>query len=41
LIKLILDKGRECTITLLFSAKDTKYNNAVALKEYIEGRLEK
>lgn len=27
------------TLTLLFSAKDTEHNNAVALKEYLEARL--
>lgn len=26
------------TITLLFSARDTRYNNAVALKTYLEAR---
>src|SRR5215831_12742179 len=28
--------ARRRTVTLLFGARDTKYNNAVALKEYIE-----
>jgi uncharacterized protein YeaO (DUF488 family) len=30
--------SEKCTVTLLFGAKDTKHNNAVALKEYIERR---
>ena len=29
-------EARKRTITLLFSARDTEHNNAVALKEYIE-----
>ena len=28
--------ARRRSVTLLFGARDTKYNNAVALKEYIE-----
>jgi len=28
--------ARKRTVTLLFSAKDTEHNNAVALKDYIE-----
>jgi Protein of unknown function, DUF488 len=29
-------EGRKSTVTLLFAAKNTEYNNAVALKEYLE-----
>jgi uncharacterized protein YeaO (DUF488 family) len=36
LIKRLEEKARDPTITFLYSAKDLKYNNAVALKEYIE-----
>jgi uncharacterized protein YeaO (DUF488 family) len=28
--------GKKRTVTLLFSARDTQHNNAVALKEYVE-----
>jgi len=35
----LLDAARHGDITLVFSAKDTEYNNAVALKEYLEKRL--
>lgn len=28
--------ARKSTVTLLFAANDTEYNNAVALKEYLE-----
>ncbi len=30
------DKARQGTLTLLFAAKDERFNNAVALKEYLE-----
>ena len=33
--ELVQEAGKR-TVTLLFSAKDTEQNNAVALKEYIE-----
>ena len=36
LIKQLKEKAKGQTITLLYSAKDVKYNNAVALKEYLE-----
>ncbi|GIU72776.1 MAG: uroporphyrin-III methyltransferase [Candidatus Nitrosocaldaceae archaeon] len=35
LVNIIIDKARDSDITLLYSAK-SKYNNAIALKEYIE-----
>jgi uncharacterized protein YeaO (DUF488 family) len=34
-------KCREGTVTLVFGAKDTRHNNAVALKEYLEQRARK
>ena len=36
LIKWIEEKERDQTITFLFGAKDPRYNNALALKEYPE-----
>jgi len=36
LLKQILEKEKEGAVTLLYSTKDTTYNNAIALKEYIE-----
>ncbi len=35
----LLDAAREGDITLVFSARDTEHNNAVALKKYLEKRL--
>lgn len=35
LIDLILKKTEEGKITLLYQAKDEKFNNAIALKEYL------
>ena len=32
----ILQAARKNTVTLLYSSHDTKHNNAVALKEYLE-----
>jgi uncharacterized protein YeaO (DUF488 family) len=37
-VKLLKQKGREGTVTLLFSSHDEEHNNAVALKKYISGR---
>lgn len=39
LIAQLLQKAIEGAITLLFSAKEEKFNNAVALKEYLEKKL--
>ncbi len=41
-IGFILDREREKKIILLYGARDTEHNNAVALKEYLEkkGRRE-
>ena len=38
LVSLILEKMSSGNVTLLFGAKDEKFNNAVALKEYIAER---
>ncbi len=35
----LLEAAREGDITLVFSARDTEHNNAVALKIYLEKRL--
>jgi uncharacterized protein YeaO (DUF488 family) len=34
----LADKVNEGTVTLLFAAKDEQFNNAVALKEYLESK---
>ena len=34
----IIEAARQGSVTLLYSARDTEHNNAVALKEYIEER---
>jgi len=36
LIHLIIKKAKEGDITLLYGSRETKFNNAVALKEYVE-----
>jgi uncharacterized protein YeaO (DUF488 family) len=36
----LLAACREQTVTLVFGAKDLHHNNAVALKEYLEQRIE-
>jgi uncharacterized protein YeaO (DUF488 family) len=36
----LLEKSGGKTITLLFGARDKSHNNALALKEYLEKRLE-
>jgi uncharacterized protein YeaO (DUF488 family) len=35
----LLEAARQGEITLLYSARDTEHNNAVALKAYLEQRL--
>lgn len=35
----LLDAARRGTITLLYAAKDTERNNAVALRDYLQARL--
>ena len=37
-VRLLKEMSRKGTVTLLFGAKDTVHNNAVALKEYLESR---
>ena len=36
IIKLLLEKAEQGTITLLYSSKEEKYNNAIALKEFLQ-----
>lgn len=36
----LVTRAKEGRLTLVFSAKDTEHNNAVALKEHIEERLD-
>ena len=36
LVNLIADKARNGTVTLVYGAKEERFNNAVALKEYLE-----
>ena len=36
----ILDAARRGHVTLIYSSRDTEHNNAVALKEYLEQKLE-
>jgi len=40
LIDIILSKTNEGLITLLYGAKNEKFNNAIALKEYLEDKIE-
>src|SRR5688500_8726464 len=40
IVKLVLEKAKEGTITLLYSSKEEKYKNAIALKEYLEVKLQ-
>jgi uncharacterized protein YeaO (DUF488 family) len=37
----IVKAARKGTVTLLYSSHDTEHNNAVALKEFIEGTLKR
>ncbi len=36
----LLQEAQQGTITLLYSARDTKHNNAVALREFLECQLQ-
>ncbi len=38
-VNVILDKVKEGSVTLLYGAKDQKFNNAIALKEYLEEKI--
>ena len=40
-INSILDKVKEGSVTLLYGTKEEKFNNAIALKEYLEERIKK
>jgi uncharacterized protein YeaO (DUF488 family) len=40
-IRELRKKARQGRVTLLFGAKDTQFNNAVALKEYLQKRCAK
>ena len=40
-IERLLAKCRKGTVTLVFASRDTRYNNAVALKTYLELHSEK
>ena len=37
----IFDKVNEGSVTLLYGSKEEKFNNAVALKEYLEEKIKK
>lgn len=39
LVEELLTKGQNKTVTLIYSAKNRDYNNAVALKSYLEEQL--
>jgi uncharacterized protein YeaO (DUF488 family) len=39
LVSTIIDRAKEEPITLLYGAKEEKFNNAMALKEYLEGKI--
>jgi uncharacterized protein YeaO (DUF488 family) len=40
-VNTILDKIQEGSVTLLYGTKEEKFNNAIALKEYLEERIKK
>jgi uncharacterized protein YeaO (DUF488 family) len=40
-VSVILGKASEGSITLLYGTKNEKFNNAVALKEYLEQKMKK
>jgi len=35
-VEQLADEASNCTVTLLFAAKDTEHNNALALKEHLQ-----
>lgn len=39
LVNTIINKSNEGTVTLLFGSKETKYNNAVVVKQYVEIKI--
>jgi len=38
-VAVLISKAREGDMTLLYSAKDEEFNNAVALKKYLEDKM--
>jgi uncharacterized protein YeaO (DUF488 family) len=40
-LKPILDAARKAPVTLLFAAKDTEHNNAVALRDYLTAKAKR
>ena len=40
-VQKIIEKAKETDLTLLYAAKNERFNNAIVLKEYIESRLKK
>jgi uncharacterized protein YeaO (DUF488 family) len=38
-VSMIIDRANEEPITLLYGAKEEKFNNAMALKEYLEEKI--
>jgi uncharacterized protein YeaO (DUF488 family) len=38
-VSTIIDRAKEEPVTLLFGAKEEKFNNAMALKEYLEEKI--
>ncbi len=41
LVNIMVNKANERSITLLYGTREEKFNNAVALKEYIEEKVKK
>lgn len=39
-LKPIYDAARKGTVTLVYGARDTRHNNAVVLRDYVDERLE-
>jgi uncharacterized protein YeaO (DUF488 family) len=37
----LVEAARQGDLTLLYSARDTEHNNAVALRDYLRGRLDR
>ena len=38
-VRMCREKLMECNVTLLYSAKDTNYNNAVVLKQWLDSQI--
>jgi uncharacterized protein YeaO (DUF488 family) len=41
LVNIIVNKANERAVTLLYGSKEEKFNNAVALKAYVEEKVKK